>query len=172
MYRVRDGQRPTGAHVGRWLSGLMAVAAAASGGVAGCDGVSSGGTPVDGAQVTLTYLDDTGLPPWRSHDDGVAEAVPQSWVIAQAEALGEEVSEYDNSWVGGPINDLSDDELVAMGGERVEMTDGRFTFHVAEGPYMVCLSTGNISGCHLADLPAQGALSATWGEGGFWVGPS
>ena len=174
MSRVRPHERltsrlrlPAAARASRWLSGAVAAAAAVSSGFLGCDT-----PPTDGVEVTLRYYDDTGIPPMRSHDEGVAEAVPESWLIAHAAATGEEVGEYgDNGWAKGAVHDLSDDELLALGGERVAMENGKFTFRVTEGPYLVCLSTGNIGGCHVADLPAQGTMSAGWGENGFWVSP-
>ena len=175
MYRVRRRTRPrvevtvpAAVRVSRWLTGVVTAAAAATGGLVGCDGPP----PTDGVRITLTFYDDTGFPPMRSHDEGDAAAVPEAWVIAEAVAAGEGLSDRrDDSWIGRSVYTLADDELAALGGERAEMVDGQVTFRVPEGRYVVCMSTGGMSGCHLAEMPAHGSLEASWGEGGFGISP-
>jgi len=124
----------------------------------------------DGLSGRLVGVDDAG---GGDHDLG------GGWVVAVPEDRSDELW----SPQGRPDDlaharvELDESALSALGGARAEVTDsGGFRLDAPAGPALVCWEVPTerddlmrSRGCHSLDVPADGSLRATWGEGGFFV---
>lgn len=70
---------------------------------------------------------------------------------------------------------LTEAQVAELGGEAASVDDdGDFRLTVPPGEYAVCYWPGRlggrVTGCDAVDLPTEGELEASWGEGGFHLG--
>jgi len=74
---------------------------------------------------------------------------------------------------------LSEAQVVQMGGTVAPIEDdGDFRLIVPPGEHLVCYWSGDMPGdiggtvwgCAAVELPTEGELKASWGEGGFHIG--
>ena len=70
---------------------------------------------------------------------------------------------------------LSEAQVIQLGGTVASIDgDGDFRVKAPPGEYAVCYwpsgPGGRIWGCSAVELPTEGQLEATWGEGGFHIG--
>jgi hypothetical protein len=126
-----------------------------------------------GQEVTgrVVLVDDTGLAP-RPADGGGLLLVPVGSVAALWE-LGEDGAPEDPR---SASIDVSPGAVADLGAVVVTV-DGRGHFTVTRtGPHVLCFfhepitsdtSVVRTAGCSEVDLPAQGKVRATFGEGGF-----
>ncbi|WP_315098910.1 hypothetical protein [uncultured Cellulomonas sp.] len=123
--------------------------------------------PVQGVQGRLVGIDDTGL---SDH------AIEEGWVAAlpgvTAADLWPDLPDGELRYAAGR---LEAGDVTAAGGVVAPVGGGgRFSLDVPAGPTLVCWARGTVdelstSGCGELDLPEDGRVRATFGEGGFSV---
>ena len=132
--------------------------------------VTSGCAPdAPGVRGQLVAVDDTGLPD---------RPLEQGWIAALPGTVAAGV------WPDVPTGDdelrylsqpLDADRVERAGGVLAPVgPGGRFTLDVPTGLTLVCWVNGTpddlrTSGCASTELPEDGGLRVTWGEGGFWL---
>lgn len=134
--------------------------------VAGCAGTPAG----DGLAGRMVGVDDTGLPD-HPLDDGAILAVPADRAADLWAATDPAGSPADPAHAGAHLPRKA---VAGLDGTVAAITDsGRFRLDAPAGPAVVCYAgdpwqdTLTLWGCAELELPPDGTLRGTWGEGGF-----
>lgn len=147
----------------RLLIGLLVAL-----GLAGC-AVTPGGEGLAGRMVGV---DDTGLPD-RPLGGGAILAVPAArapdlWAAADLPGAPDDLAHLGTR--------VPRKAVAGIEGAFAAITDsGRFRLDAPAGPAVVCYADGTASdtlrlwGCTELDLPPDGDLRGSWGEGGFHI---
>jgi hypothetical protein len=148
---------------------LLGSVVAAAVVVTGCARTPGG----DGLAGRLVGIDDTGRGDYELGGGWIA-AVPadRASELWDSGGLSEQPAELTHAQI-----EIDEADLVDLDGVLAEVTDaGRFRLDVPPGPAIICwLEPAEAAGimfswgCSEVDVPSDGKLEASWGEGGFFV---
>lgn len=118
-------------------------------------------------------IDDTGLPDHAIGGGGLAVLPVDVMDGPFWEATGEMPITNPDEWVN-VVAKLSEADVAELGGTTsVIEEDGDFRITARPGEYVVCYWLGHVgvrvTGCADLELPREGELAASYGEGGFGI---
>ena len=146
------------------VAALVTIALA----LAGCASTPDG----TGLAGSIVGKDDTGLPDYPVGDGWIVAApAGKAATMWAGEDVPADITDYAHLGF-----DLLDADIAAADAVRAPVTsNGQFRLDAPPGPSVVCwvlpVADGppRSRGCTEIDLPAQGRLKGSWGEGGFFV---